>query len=134
MTSQIRGSLAVLVTEVPAKLTHSQGPKRQGPSAPGLLVLERPRGESEHQGAGRIAQTPHPSRFNETAACKLRVSPLVFSSPGGIMVRSCDLLPCAWQGNHVFPGPGEKLGDLPLWGSGGCLLYTSDAADETSTV
>lgn len=31
------------------------------------------------------------------------------------MVRSCDLLPCAWQGDHVFPGPGEKLGDLHFW-------------------
>lgn len=77
----------------------------QGPSSPGLPVLERPRGASEHQEACGTAKSLCPSRFNETAASKLMVNQLVLSSPGGVVVRSCDSLPYAWPGSHVSPGP-----------------------------
>lgn len=66
--------------------------------------MEEPRGVSEHQEACGTARCLRPSRFNNTPASKLRV---VLSSPGDTVVRSCDSLPCAWQGNPVFPGPGE---------------------------
>lgn len=77
----------------------------QGPSSPGLLVLERPRGVSEHQEARGTAKSLCPPRFNETAASELIVDQLVLFSPRGVAVRSCDSLPRAWPGSRVSPGP-----------------------------
>lgn len=68
-----------------------------------------------------IASLP-PSRFNATAASKLRLSQLVPSSPGGAVIRSYDLPPHVCQGHHVFPGPGRKFGDSCLLGDSKAVL------------
>lgn len=86
----------------------------QGPSSPGLLVLERPKGVSERGTAHETAKSLRPSGFNEAAASRPIVDQLVLSSPGGLAVGSCDSLPRAWPGSHVSPGPVTCLGDLHL--------------------
>ena len=97
----------------------------QRSKSPPLLVIQSWKGPGEcHQEACGTARSLPPSRFNSTAASKLRQSQPVPSPPEMPWPGPVTCPPHVWQGSHVFPGPGEKFGDLGLWGdSKAALLF-----------